>query len=232
MRYAILVLLVGLAGCTQSKSGESTAQLVAKDKVCATITTQAACTADTADGCLWLAAPTSAIACAEGEQCPPPVAGGGTCQGSTDGDQCVIADQCARQIDQASCLVNPDCGWVPAECAAQANGPSSPGGSAPPCPAFVCQPINPCDGLDANACTANPDCQLEDTQTCNVPPPCPAYSCPNNEPNCPPPMGYNCPPPTPTMCTSSVTCVHAPVVCGGSGGSGDGSGSPPATSNG
>src|ERR1700760_2993636 len=112
MRHAILILLVGIAGCNQSKSGESTAQLVAKDKVCATLTTQAACIADTTDDCIWLAAPIPAIACAQGEQCPPPVEGGGTCQGNADGDQCVIADQCSRQTDQTSCLANPDCGWV------------------------------------------------------------------------------------------------------------------------
>jgi hypothetical protein len=231
MRHAILILLVGIAGCSQPKSGESNQQLVAKDKLCAAITTQAACTADVADGCNWVELPVSQIACPPNDPCP--IQTTGICEGSADGDQCVLADQCARIDDQATCAAHADCGWVPGICAEPAIA-CAPGANCPPpppCPPFVCQPVNPCDGLDANSCTANPDCMLQDVQNCTVPPPCPAYSCPANEPNCPPPIGYNCPPAQPPSCSSSVTCVHTPVVCGGSGGgvSGNGDGPPGST---
>jgi hypothetical protein len=233
MRHAILILLVGIAGCSQQKSSESTQQLVAKDKVCATLTTEATCDADTADGCTWVELAVSQIACPPGAPCP--IQTTGICLGNADGNQCVIADQCGRQTTQNGCLASADCGWVPGVCAEPAivcAGPNCP--PLPPCPPFVCQPINPCDGLDASSCSANPDCELQDVQNCTVPPACPPYTCPANEPNCPTPIGYNCPPAQPPTCSSSVTCVHAPVVCeGGTGGSSNGNGNgPPGTSGG
>ncbi len=241
MRHAILILLVGIAGCAQQKSSESTQQLVAKDKVCATLTTEATCDADTADGCTWVDLVASQIACAPGEPCP--IQTTGICLGNADGNQCVIADQCGRQTTQNGCLASPDCGWVPGICAepaiACAQGENCP--PPPACPAFVCQPINPCDGLDGISCAANPACEIQDVSNCTPPPACPPYTCPANEPNCPTPAGYQCPPAQPTTCTSSVTCVQKPVVCEGSGGgvsgngggtSGSGNGSPPVPTNG
>jgi hypothetical protein len=227
MRQFALLLFVGLVGCSAaSKQKQDEQLLIAKDKSCAAHTDQASCSADTTDGCQWLDV-VAPVACAPGSNCPDPPSSG-VCQGQADGDQCVIADQCGRQMDQASCLAHTDCGWVPGVCAEPAGGPdqSADGGTTYTCPAFVCQPVNPCDGLDQKTCAANPECMLQDEEACTGSAPCPAYACPADEPNCAPPPGYSCPDLGPPTCTSSLVCVHAPVVCEGGGGGGINGGSP------
>jgi hypothetical protein len=218
---AIASWMIAIAACSGgTPSSTSSQERVKHDVNCSSYKDQKSCVADTADQCHWIDVVVSQLTCAGGPgTCPLPPPNGGFCLGQDDGDQCVIATQCTRLADEASCAADSNCQWEPAACPI-ANAPQmpAPGGvppaprpAPPPCPDHVCTAKNVCEGLNVGDCKANPSCELlvGGGCACPAPAPCPAGSA------CPPPPPCECGPGTPV-------CVHKPVECFG-GGSGSGS---------
>jgi hypothetical protein len=184
-------------------SGSSVPRLVAYDATdpCSTHTDELGCSADTANGCSWIAL---GVPCPANTACP-----GGVCQ---------QPDACSAHRDAPSCESDPDCAWAAVElcpppgdscpggfCNAKSDGCAcacplycAADGTCPPCEC-ECPPAGGGGGSDGCvcACTAcapgetclpcecscvvggDPGCGVgEDTCTCVCPACAPGETCP------------------------------------------------------